>query len=100
MVTAKILNKLSRIRDGGWGCPPALGLNVGLTIHRRNKIRMLQNVIYKVGSLKTAIPRGRWGNIDMDLKGIRCEYMNWINLAQDRDQWWHLVNTIMNLHVP
>jgi hypothetical protein len=23
--------------------------------------------------------------------------MDWIDLAQDRDQWWVLVNTVMNL---
>jgi hypothetical protein len=26
--------------------------------------------------------------------------MNWIDLAQDRDQWRALVNTIMNLRIP
>jgi hypothetical protein len=26
--------------------------------------------------------------------------MDWINLAQDRDQWRALVNTIMNLQAP
>ena len=26
--------------------------------------------------------------------------INWIDLAQDRDRWWALVNTVMNLWVP
>jgi hypothetical protein len=28
------------------------------------------------------------------------EDVDWIHLAQDRDQWWALVNTVMNLQVP
>jgi hypothetical protein len=40
-------------------------------------------------------PRHRWvDNIIMDLG------MDWIDLAQDRDQWKALVNTVMNLRVP
>jgi hypothetical protein len=35
----------------------------------------------------------------MDLKRIWLEDMDWINLAQDRDQWQALVNTVMNLRV-
>jgi len=36
-------------------------------------------------------------NIKMD---VRCESMDWIDLAQDRDRWRVLVNVIMNLLVP
>jgi hypothetical protein len=39
-------------------------------------------------------------NIKMDLREIGWCDINWINLAQDRDQWRALVNTLMNLRVP
>jgi hypothetical protein len=45
-------------------------------------------------------PRRRWvNNIKMDLRedGMGCIF---IDLAQDRDQWRALVNTVMNLLVP
>jgi hypothetical protein len=40
------------------------------------------------------------GNIKMNLREIRWSGMDWIDLAQDRDQWKALVNTVMNLWVP
>jgi hypothetical protein len=46
-------------------------------------------------------PRRRWeDNIRMDLSKIGWGGMDWIDLAQDRDQWRALVNTVMNLRVP
>jgi hypothetical protein len=39
-------------------------------------------------------------NIRMDLKGKTWEGVDWIHLAQDRDQWRDLVNMAMNLRVP
>jgi hypothetical protein len=39
-------------------------------------------------------------NIKMDLREIRWDGMDWIDLAQDRDQWRALVNTVMNIWVP
>jgi hypothetical protein len=46
-------------------------------------------------------PRRRWvDNIKMDLMEIEWDGRDWIELAQDRDQWRALVNTVMNLRVP
>jgi hypothetical protein len=39
-------------------------------------------------------------NIRMDLREIGWGGIDWIDLAQDRDQWRALVNTAMNLLVP
>jgi hypothetical protein len=39
-------------------------------------------------------------NIKMDLKEIEWDGTDWIDLAQDRDQWRALVNAVMNLRVP
>jgi hypothetical protein len=39
-------------------------------------------------------------NIEMDLREIRWDGVDWIDLAQDMDQWRALVNTVMNLQVP
>jgi hypothetical protein len=45
--------------------------------------------------------RHRWvDNIKRDLREIGWDRMDWIDLAQDRDQWRALVNTVMNLRVP
>jgi hypothetical protein len=45
--------------------------------------------------------RRRWeDNIKMDLREIGFGDVNWIHLAQDRDRWRDLVNTVMNLRVP
>jgi hypothetical protein len=53
------------------------------------------------GKSPLGTPRRRWvDNIKMDLREIGCDCMNWIDLAQDRDQWRALVNKVRNLRVP
>jgi len=46
-------------------------------------------------------PRRRWeDNIKMDLQEVGGDFGDWMELAQDRDRWWALVSTVMNLRVP
>jgi hypothetical protein len=46
-------------------------------------------------------PRRRWvDNIRMDLQEVGCGYVDWIGLAQDRDEWRTLVSAVMNIRVP
>jgi hypothetical protein len=43
-------------------------------------------------------PRRRWeDNIKMDFQEVGCGVMEWIDLAQDKDRWWAVVNAVMNL---
>ena len=66
-----------------------------------------ERVVYRVlvgkpeGTRPLVRPRRRWvDNIWMDLLVVRCGYMDWIGLAQDRDRWRTLVSAVMNLRVP
>jgi len=45
-------------------------------------------------------PRRRWKVILESSYGNRVWRCGWMDLAQDRDLWWALVNTIMNLRFP
>jgi hypothetical protein len=46
-------------------------------------------------------PRRRWlENIRMDLGEVGWSDVDWIGLAQDRNRWRALVNSVFNLRVP
>jgi len=44
-------------------------------------------------------PRWRRENIKKDLQEVECGGMDWIDIAQDSDRWWAVVNAVMNLPV-
>lgn len=44
--------------------------------------------------------RGWDGNIEMDLREIRYEHVDWIHLLKDRVQWRGLMSTKMDLRFP
>jgi hypothetical protein len=45
--------------------------------------------------------RRRWvDNIKMDFRETQWDGIDWIDLAQNRNRWRALVNTVMNLRVP
>ena len=39
-------------------------------------------------------------NIKMGLKEIEWDTVDWINLTKDKDEWYAVVNTVLNLQVP
>jgi hypothetical protein len=46
-------------------------------------------------------PRLRWeDNIKMDLQAVGGDYVDWMQLAQDRDRWRALVGTVRDFRVP
>jgi hypothetical protein len=66
---------------------------------KRNAYRIL--VGNPEGKRPLGRPRHRWvGNIKMDLREIGWDGGDWIDLAQDMDQWRALVKPVMNLRVP
>jgi hypothetical protein len=65
----------------------------------RNAYRIL--VGKPEGKRPVGRPRRRWvDNIEMDLREIEWDGVAWIDMAQYRDRWRALVNTVMKLRVP
>jgi hypothetical protein len=66
---------------------------------KRNAYRILEGK--PEGKRPLGRPRRRWvDNIKMDLRERGCDGVDWIDMAQDRDHWRALVNTVLNLRVP
>jgi hypothetical protein len=68
-------------------------------VEKRNEYRTL--VGKPEGKRLLERSRNRWvDHIKMDLREKGWGGMDWIDLAQERDQWRALVNTVMNLRIP
>ena len=65
----------------------------------RNPYRI--SVGKREGKRPSGRPRHRWeDNIKIDLREVGCNLGEWIDLAEDRDQWRAYVRAVMNLRVP
>jgi hypothetical protein len=71
-------------------------------VARMGEERKVYRVLMGKPEVKSPLerPRRRWEDgIRMDLREIVWGSVDWIQLAQDRDRWRALVNTVMNLRV-
>jgi hypothetical protein len=65
----------------------------------RNAYRLLVGKLE--GKRPPGRPRRRWvDNIRMDLGEVGWSDVDWIGLAQDRNRWRAVVNSVLNLRVP
>ncbi|PNF20287.1 hypothetical protein B7P43_G14398, partial [Cryptotermes secundus] len=72
--------------------------HIARMVETRNAYRIL--VGKPEGKRPLERPRHMWvDNIKMALREIGWYGMDWIDMAQDRDQWRALVNTVMNFRV-
>jgi hypothetical protein len=66
---------------------------------KKNSYRLL--VGKPEGKRPLGRPRHRWvDNIRMDLREVGWGDVDWIGLAQDRNRWRALANSVLNLRVP
>jgi hypothetical protein len=74
---------------------------VGHVAHMGEERKVYRFLVKKPeGKRPRGRPRRRWEDgIRMYLGEIGWRSVEWIELAQDRGQWWAVVNTVMNLRV-
>jgi hypothetical protein len=66
---------------------------------KRNACRILVGM--PEGNKPLGRPRHSWvDNIKIDLGEIEWDGVDWIHMAQDRDQWRALVNMVLNFRLP
>jgi hypothetical protein len=80
---------------------------IGKIIHTTFNLLLCHKHAYRIlvgkseGKRPLGRPRRRWvNNIKIDFREIEWDGVDWIDLAQDRDQWRALVNTVMKFWVP
>jgi hypothetical protein len=68
-------------------------------VEKRNAYRLL---VGKLDGKRTLGSPRRWwvDDIKMDLVEVGWGDVDWIGLAQDRDRWRALVNSVLNLRIP
>jgi hypothetical protein len=70
-------------------------------VTRKEEMRNAYKILVGKPAAKILLGRFRCrldDNIQMDIREVGCEGVDWIHLAQNRDRWRALVNTVMNLH--
>jgi hypothetical protein len=73
--------------------------HVALIVEKRNVCKIL--VGKPEGKRPLGRPRCKWmDNIKMGLRETGWRGIDWINLAQNRDKWRALVNSVPNFQVP
>jgi hypothetical protein len=72
-------------------------------VARMGEVRSAYNILVGKPERRRPLvrPRRRWEtNIKMNLRETAFEDVDWFHVAQDRDRWRALVNTVMCLRVP
>jgi hypothetical protein len=69
----------------------------------RHIAHIVYNILVRKPEGKT-LPGRHWRswecNIRVDLREIGWEGVDWMHLAQDKELWWDLMNTVSKLRVP